>query len=100
MNDLKIIRYELKRLIFSKYYVFLLLITGLFAYYILSQKVILGTAYTAPFSNWSYTTFLCDMLPYLLNPVVFLYLCSFPQGTEGSHAHFVHATGSNPILPL
>ena len=75
MNDLKIIRYELKRLIFSKYYVFLLLITGLFAYYILSQKVILGTAYTAPFSNWSYTTFLCDMLPYFL--VILLFFCTY-----------------------
>ena len=75
MNDLKIIRYELKRLIFSKYYLFLLLVTGLFAYYILSQKVILGTSYTAPFSKWSYTTFLCDMLPFFL--VILLFFCTY-----------------------
>ena len=75
MNDLKIIGYELKRLIFSKYYIVLLVITGLFAYYVLSQKVILGTAYTAPFSQWSYSAYLCEMVPFLL--VILLFFCTY-----------------------
>ncbi|NMS90014.1 hypothetical protein HGQ85_08720 [Clostridioides difficile] len=75
MNNLKIIRYEMKRLLFSKVYLVLLLITGWFSYNILKTKTIYGLNDTAPFSEWSYSSFLLDVNPFLL--VIVLMFCTY-----------------------
>lgn len=75
MNNLKLIGYEIKRLIFTKFYAALLMATTLFAYYILSNKTIFGTAYTAPFSQLSFAAYLFDVLPFLL--LIMLFFCTY-----------------------
>lgn len=75
MNNLKIMRYEMKRLLFSKVYLVLLLITGWFSYNVLKTKTIYGLNDTAPFSEWSYSSFLLDVNPFLL--VIVLMFCTY-----------------------
>jgi len=67
----KIFLYELKRLIFNKFFLALAIITGLYSYMILSREIIVGIAYTAPFSPWSYGTYLAKVLPLLLVTLLF-----------------------------
>jgi hypothetical protein len=50
-------------------------IITLFTYHVLSNDVILGTAYTAPFSKWSYSAFICNMNPFLL--ILLLFFCTY-----------------------
>jgi hypothetical protein len=71
----KILGYEIRRLLFSKIYLALLAITLLYAYSVLSSQTILGEAYTAPFSKWSYASFLCSVVPFLL--VSLLFFCTY-----------------------
>lgn len=75
MNNLKIMKYEMKRLLFSKVYLVLLLITGWFSYNVLKTKTIYGLNDTAPFSEWSYSSFLLDINPFLL--VIVLMFCTY-----------------------
>ncbi|MCC0707135.1 hypothetical protein [Clostridioides sp. ES-S-0190-01] len=75
MNNLKIIKYEMKRLLFSKVYLVLILITGWFSYNVLKTKTIYGLNDTAPFSEWSYSGFLLDVNPFLL--VIVLVFCTY-----------------------
>ncbi|MGX9758645.1 hypothetical protein ACWYRQ_20395 [Clostridioides difficile] len=75
MNNLKIMKYEMKRLLFSKVYLVLLLITGWFSYNVLKTKTIYGLNDTAPFSEWSYSSFLLDVNPFLL--VIVLMFCTY-----------------------
>lgn len=75
MNNLKIMKYEMKRLLLSKVYLVLLLITGWFSYNVLKTKTIYGLNDTAPFSEWSYSSFLLDINPFLL--VIVLMFCTY-----------------------
>ncbi|NLJ86477.1 MAG: hypothetical protein GX322_08550, partial [Firmicutes bacterium] len=47
---IKLFGYELRRLLFNKFFIGLLVITGLYSYQILSGDIIVGVANTAPFS--------------------------------------------------
>ena len=67
----KILLYELKRLIFNKLFLALLIITSIYAYIILSGEIILGIAYTAPFSPWSFSAYLSKVLPLLMITLLF-----------------------------
>lgn len=60
---LKIIYYELRRTLFNRLFLGLLLINGLCAWFILSFDTIMGTACTAPFSVWSYCAYVGRTLP-------------------------------------
>jgi hypothetical protein len=59
--DIKILKYELKRIIFSKMFVITFIIALLFSVINLYTIIIQGISGTAPFSQWSYCTFLCDI---------------------------------------
>ncbi len=72
---IKILCYETKRLLFSKIYAALLALTLAFAYYVLSTQTILGAAYTAPFSQWSFSSFVCRVVPFLM--VFVLFFCTY-----------------------
>jgi len=67
----KIYRYELQRLIISKVFLGLLVIVGVFSWQILSRETVMGIAYTAPFSAWSYGAFVATVLPLLLVALLF-----------------------------
>lgn len=68
----KIFRYELRRLIWNKYFIGLLVINCIYAWYILTTETIAGVAYTAPFSLWSFGAYLASVLPLSVITVLFL----------------------------
>ncbi|MDE6620161.1 MAG: hypothetical protein K2K74_06680 [Lachnospiraceae bacterium] len=68
----KIIYYELRRMLLNKTFFGMLLVNGLFAWFTLSYDIIMGTAYTAPFSLWSYCVYLGRTLPLAMITVLLL----------------------------
>lgn len=68
----KIFYYELKRMLLNKVFLTMLLVNGLFAWFILSTDIIRGIAYTAPFSGWSYCTYLGKTLPLAMVTILLL----------------------------
>lgn len=71
----RIFKYELKRLIINKFFLGLLIISALYSREIMCRDIILGVSNTAPFSGWSYGTYLAKVLPILL--VTLLFFISF-----------------------
>lgn len=67
----RIFRYELRRLLLNKFFLGLMVVTGLYSYQILSGDIIRGIAYTAPFSAWSYGAYISGILPVLLITLLF-----------------------------
>lgn len=67
--DMKILKYELKRIIFSKIFVITFIIALFFSVIDLYTEIIQGVSGTAPFSKWSYCKFLCD-----INTIILLIL--------------------------
>ncbi|MCL2572375.1 MAG: hypothetical protein FWE11_08215 [Defluviitaleaceae bacterium] len=65
-------KYELKRLLLNKFYISLLIINGIFAWYVLSSDIILGVAFTAPFSSWSFGAYLASVMPMAILTTLFL----------------------------
>lgn len=55
---INIFRYELKRILKSWFFLVMLMANGVFAWSVLSTEIIMGIAYTAPFSVWSYCTYI------------------------------------------
>jgi len=76
---LKIFRYELKRLVFSKFFIITSIITAFFSLYVLNTKIIKGVSCTAPFSQWSYSGFLCEIQPFLLLVLMFFITMLFTK---------------------
>lgn len=64
--DTKILKYELKRIIFSKIFVLTFIIGLFFSVINLYTEIIKGVSGTAPFSRWSYCLFLCEINTILL----------------------------------
>ncbi|GAA0115033.1 hypothetical protein [Clostridium senegalense] len=59
--NIKILKYELKRIIFSKMFMITFIIALFFSVINLYTEIIQGVSGTAPFSKWSYCKFLCDI---------------------------------------
>lgn len=78
----RIFKYELKRLIINKFFLGLLIISALYSHEIMRGDIILGISNTAPFSGWSYGTYLAKVLPILLVTLLFLYLFFIKTGKE------------------
>ena len=68
----KIFYYELRRMLLNKLFFGMLLVNGLFAWFILSFDIIMGVAYTAPFSVWSYCVYLGKTLPLAMITILLL----------------------------
>lgn len=68
----KIFRYELRRLVWNKFFIGLLAINGIYAWYVLTTETIAGVAYTAPFSIWSFGAYLASSMPLSILTVLFL----------------------------
>ena len=69
---IKILKYEIRRLLFNKFFLGLLVINGIFAWYTLSSDTVAGIAYTAPFSPWSFGAYLSSVMPLIMITVLFL----------------------------
>jgi hypothetical protein len=78
----KIFKYELKRLVFSKFFIVVSAITILFSFYTLNTKIIKGVGFTAPFSKWSYSGFLCEVQPFLLLILIFFTTMLFTKNED------------------
>lgn len=59
-------------MLLNKNFFGLLLVNGLFAWFTLSYDIIIGTAYTAPFSVWSYCVYLGRTLPLAMITILLL----------------------------
>lgn len=68
----KIFGYELRRLFWNKFFIGLLIINCIYAWYILTTETIAGIAYTAPFSLWSFGAYLASCAPISAVTVLFL----------------------------
>lgn len=68
----KIFYYELKRMLWNRSFWGLLIVNGLFAWFVLSLDIIQGIAYTAPFSVWSWCTYVGKTLPLTMAAVLLL----------------------------
>lgn len=74
----KIFRYELMRLLFNKFFAGLLLAVLFYSRQVMLGKTILGVANTAPFSPWSFGSYLAGLQPVLMVSLLFFisFLCS------------------------
>ena len=59
-------------MLLNKLFFGMLLVNGLFAWFILSFDIIMGVAYTAPFSVWSYCVYLGKTLPLAMITILLL----------------------------
>lgn len=60
----RIYYYELRRFIRNRMFLGMFIISGLFAWFVLCTDILMGVAYTAPFSGYSYCTYLGKMLSF------------------------------------
>lgn len=76
----KMVRYELCRMVCSKVFLGMLCILSWYGWQILNGETILGVAHTAPFSPWSFGSYLSSVMPVLsLSFLFFLWeTCSGP----------------------
>jgi len=88
---IRIMKYELKRLLLNRFYIGFLVINGLFAWYILTSDTIAGAAYTAPFSPWSFGSYVANVMPITMLAVLFL-LTFFYSKNEKQTAALTSAT--------
>ena len=68
----RLLKYELRRLLINKFFLGLLVVNGLFAWYILTSDTVAGVAYTSPFSPWSFSAYLASVMPMAILTVLFL----------------------------
>lgn len=62
----KILRYEIKRIVFSKMFIVTFMLALAYSLIDLYINIVKGVSGTAPFSQWSYCKFLCDINTILL----------------------------------
>jgi len=79
LNNLNILKYEIRRIVFSKTFFYMALIIFLFSYDILTRLIINGSDGTAPFSKLSYSHFAAMMNPMLLSVLIFLSTSIFSE---------------------
>lgn len=91
----KILKYELKRILWNKAFLAFLLINGVFAWYTLTSTIISGVGYTAPFSGWSFGAYLATLMPILSLTVLFLLSAYFSKKEK----KVVRITSATPVDP-
>lgn len=95
----KVFRYELRRLLFNKFFIGLLAVTMFYSYLVMDSEIVLGVANTAPFSGWSYGAFLADVLPLLLITMLFFITFLYSQN-EKKVQTITDATPADPAKYL
>ncbi|MDO5558996.1 MAG: hypothetical protein Q4F95_05300 [Oscillospiraceae bacterium] len=64
--------YELRRFVFSWFFLIMLLANLVYAWYTFTTDIIQGIAYTAPFSVWSFCTFAGKILPFEIAAILLI----------------------------
>lgn len=93
---ISLFKYELKRLLFNKFFLGLVIISAFYSRQIMYSDIILGVANTAPFSGWSYGAYLAKMLSILL--VALLFFISFLYSKQEKNVQAL--TKTTPIDPF
>ncbi|OBR64950.1 hypothetical protein A7K91_05060 [Paenibacillus oryzae] len=75
----KLFRYELRLIAFNRFYIGFFAVSLCFGWLILSTGTIQGVAHTAPFSPWSFGSYLTDLMPLLSIALLFM-VWSFDSG--------------------
>ena len=92
----RIFWYELKRLIFNRLFLALITITAVYSYITLTREIILGIAFTAPFSPWSYGAYLAKVQPLLMITLLF-FITFMYSNHEKQVGQLTFATPVNPF---
>lgn len=92
----KLIGYELKRLIWNRFFLIMFVIICFYGYRLLSGDIIAGIGYTAPFSGFSYGYYLAGLLPLLLTALL-CFVSSFYSEKEKKVNQLTSATQFNPV---
>ncbi|WP_026894687.1 hypothetical protein [Clostridiisalibacter paucivorans] len=79
MNNINLLKYEIRRIMYNKKYFYMILILSLLTIDILMRLIISGTYNTAPFSRWSYSEFIALITPLLLVILVLLCISVFDE---------------------
>lgn len=93
----------MKRVLCNKLFAAMLLITCAYSYVVLSNTIVLGVAYTAPFSQWSFGAYMGSVAMLLMAAMLFfmagmyskkermtqIVTLATPVNTTGVHAHQV-----------
>ena len=79
----KLFRYELHRSIWNKGFLGIALVTLWYAWQLLNGTIILGVANTAPFSPWSFGSYLSQLMPLLSIMLLFLLWNMSAEKTRG-----------------
>ena len=74
---INLLRYEIKRIVWSKKYLYIVLLIVASTYDSLTRLIIGGYMGTAPFSDWSYTLFLNLISPLLMVSMIFIISSTF-----------------------
>ena len=74
MTNIILLKYEIRRLIFTKKYFYMILLLTIWTMDVLMRLIINGFYYTAPFSQWSYSEFITLISPILL--IILILLCT------------------------
>lgn len=91
----KLFVYELRRMVISKFFVAILIILGVYGWQTLSSVTILGVANTAPFSPWSFGSYVSRLLPIALLALL-LSLSTFFTGAARDAQPVLEATPVDP----
>ena len=86
MSKGTVFKYEIKRLLFSKEYLLLLVATLAYGISLLRGVVLYGTDYTAPFSLLTFLTYCASLAPFLF--ILLLVLCArqFKSSERGAES--------------
>ncbi|SCG82037.1 hypothetical protein DW1_0417 [Proteiniborus sp. DW1] len=72
MTNITLLRYEIRRIILSKKYFYMILLTIGLTYDSLTRLVTGGYYGTAPFSEWTYTFFIQLVSPLVISVIIFM----------------------------
>ena len=92
----KIFKYELRRMLLSKFFLALVLINSVFAWYTLTTETVLGVAFTAPFSPWSFGAYLSGVMP-IANLTALFLLSNYYSKNAKQVAILTSATPVDPV---
>lgn len=90
-----IFKYEIKRLLFSKEYLLLLVATLVYSLSLLRGAVLYGANYTAPFSLFTFLTYCASLSPFLF--IILLVLCARQSKTSERRAEVIINTTPMPL---
>lgn len=92
----KIFYYELKRLLYQRFFLALFLLVLIYSWNVMETEILLGVANTAPFSGWSYGVFAARVAPLLLIGLLFfLTIRHHPQAQKTEL--LISATPVSPV---